>query len=256
MDRWLLLLSTLAFLGGFIHDLIALKKGQWQTHRWRWLPMLLGLGFQTAFLYLRGQLHGRCPITSLVEVLIFIGWGIAWLYFIVGNVYRLSLLGLFTAPLVALMQVIGLCFLTSDPHRAKVSNAWLELHASVSLIAYAAFALACVTGIMYLIQERLLKQHRIHSLFFQLPPIHELARVIGRLCLVGLVLLSLGLAASWPLNLPISNPKLIVAWTVWSVYLIIQVVILRHMLSARYTAWLAVLGFVVPLVSLWLVTKA
>jgi hypothetical protein len=30
----------------------------------------------------------------------------------------------------------------------------------------------------------------------------------------------------------------------------------RHVLSPRQTAWLAVIGFLVPFVSLWLVTKA
>jgi ABC-type uncharacterized transport system permease subunit len=35
---------------------------------------------------------------------------------------------------------------------------WLELHASISLIAYGAFALACIAGVMYLVQERQIKQ--------------------------------------------------------------------------------------------------
>ena len=38
--------------------------------------------------------------------------------------------------------------------------------------------MACITGVMYLVQERLLKQHRIGGLFYQLPPIQELAKAI------------------------------------------------------------------------------
>ena len=35
----------------------------------------------------------------------------------------------------------------------------------MSMIAYGAFALACVAGVMYLVQERQLKTHQLHSIF-------------------------------------------------------------------------------------------
>ena len=255
MDRTLLLLATLAFLGGLVHAVISLRAGTWKENRWHWVPMAIGLVLQTAFLYLRGQQHGRCPLTNLFEVFIFIGWCIVLLYFLVGAAYRLSLLGVFTAPMIALLQALSLISsLDSSVPAAKTApNPWLEIHAAISLMAYAAFALSCITGVMYLVQARLLKKHRIHNLFYQLPPIHELAKVIQRLAVLGTLLLSIGLAASFPLHLPVSNPKLVVAWVVWSLYLGINIVMWAKMLSARQTAWLAVVGFVVPLVSLWIV---
>lgn len=258
MDRLLLILSTFAFAGAVVQALTSLKAGTWKESRWHWVPMLIGLLFQTAFLYLRGQDHGRCPLTNLFEVFIFIGWAIVLLYFLVGTTYRLSLLGVFTAPMIALLQALAL-FSSLDqsvPRARTAPNAWLELHAAISLIAYAAFAMACVTGIMYLVQERLLKRHRIHGLFYQLPPIHELGKAIQRLTVTGSLLLTIGLAASIPLHLPISNPKLVFAWTVWFMYLGVNLIIWRRMLSARQTAWLAVVSFIVPLVSVGIVTRA
>ena len=258
MDRTLLILATLAFLGGLMHAIVSLRAGTWRENRWHWVPMAVGLMFQTAFLYLRGQQHGRCPLTNLFEVFIFIGWCIVLLYFLVGATYRLSLLGVFTAPMIALLQ--GLSLLSSldksVPLPRGAPNPWLEIHAAVSLMAYAAFALACITGVMYLVQARLLKKHRIHGLFYQLPPIHELAKAIQRLAMLGLLLLSAGLAAAFPLHLPVSNPKLVFAWVVWGMYLAINVIMWARMLSARQIAWLAVVGFMVPLVSLWIVTAA
>jgi ABC-type uncharacterized transport system permease subunit len=258
MDRLLLILSTLAFASAVVLALVSLKAGKWKESRWHWVPMAVGLALQSAFLYLRGQQHGRCPLTNLFEVFIFIGWAIVLLYFLVGTTYRLSLLGVFTAPMIALLQ--GLSLISSldqtVPRPRTVPNPWLETHAAVSLIAYAAFAMACVTGIMYLVQARMLKRHNIHGLFYQLPPIHELAKAIQKLTLTGSILLSAGLAASIPLDIPISNPKLIFAWTVWGMYLVVNVVMWRHLLSARQTAWLAVVAFIVPLVSVGLVTKA
>ena len=89
-----------------------------------------------------------------------------------------------------------------------------------------------------------------------MPPIHELGKAIQRLTITGSILLSLGLAASIPLHLPISNPKLVFAWTVWFMYLGVNLIIWRRMLSARQTAWLAVVSFIVPLVSVGIVTRA
>jgi len=135
----------------------------------------------------------------------------------------------------------------------KVPNVWLEMHAALALIAYAAFALACVTGVMYLVQARLLKKHRIAALFHQLPPIHDLALAIRRLALSGFLLLTVALLAAIPLDLPAAKDKLAVIWMVWGLYAVLNFLMWRHVLSARLTAWMAVVGFLVPFVSLWLV---
>jgi len=173
MDRLLLTLSTLAFVGALVHAIAALRAGTWKDNKGQWVLMALALALQSGFLYLRGEVHGRCPLTNLFEVFIFIGWSMVLLYFLVGATYRLSLLGLFTAPMVALLQTLALLSSldTTSTKERSLPNAWLELHAAISLIAYAAFALGCVTGVMYLMQERMLKRHEIHALFFQLPPI-------------------------------------------------------------------------------------
>ena len=258
IDRLLLILATLAFAGGLVHAMVAIKAGTWKKSSWHLLPMVTGFILQTAFLYLRGQDVGRCPLTNLFEVLIFICWSIVLLYFLVGSTYRLSLLGGFTAPLVGSIQIIGLVLpIDSAPSSELASrpvNSILELHAAISLIAYAAFALACTTGVMYLLQERLLKQHRIGGLFYQLPPIQGLARAIQRLALLGFVLLSAGLGLSFGLDASASNPKLIFAWLVWALYALICFFMWRHVLSPRQTAWLAVIGFALPFFSLWIVT--
>ena len=49
----------------------------------------------------------------------------------------------------------------TPPVHKPSTGFWPEMHAAVSMIAYGAFALACVAGVMYLVQERLLKQHRL-----------------------------------------------------------------------------------------------
>ena len=254
-DRQLLLLATAAFLAAVVPTVRALLSGHWRTSR-QWIPMLIGFVLQTGAVYLRGEAVQQCPMKSLSDVLVFISWSVVLLYFLVGPAYRVSLLGIFTAPLVTAMHVLALAVPNAFPDyslKAKI-DPYVEMHAALALIAYAAFALACTTGVMYLLQERFLKKHRIGGLFYQLPPIQDLAKAIQRLVLLGLILLSASLAISFKLTTPISNPKLIFAWAVWGLYAVIGFIMWRHVLSPRQTAWLAAVGFVIPFISLWLVT--
>ncbi len=255
-DRLSLALSTLVFLTAVIPALAALRTGDWRRRTLQRVIMAAGFILQTEAIYLRGQVVGSCPMKSVSDILVFIAWSIVLLYFLVGPTYRVSLLGMFTAPLVAGMHLLAFWMPGAFPAyvaKAKI-NAWVELHAAVALIAYAAFALACITGVMYLLQDHLLKRHLIGKLFYQLPPVQGLAKAIQRLVLLGVVLLSVSLAVTFKLDTPITNPKLIFAWGVWALYAVIGLIIWRHALSPRQTAWLAAVGFVLPFISLWIVT--
>ena len=257
-SRLLLALSTAAFVGAVVQAVLALRAGRWRESRWHLVPMALGFIFQCAFLYLRGQEHGRCPLTNQFEIFIFIGWSIMLLYFLVGTAYRLSLAGRLhraaagdspdAGPAVPARQRVGR---TAQPDQSLAAN----FMRAVALIAYAAFALACITGVMFLLQDRLLKRHHINALFHQLPPIHDLAKAITRMVLLGVVLLSIALAASFQIKIPITNTKMLFAWGVWALYLAILLLMWRHSVSARQTAWLAVGGFAVVFVSIWIIAK-
>ncbi|MCB1225454.1 MAG: cytochrome c biogenesis protein CcsA [Verrucomicrobiales bacterium] len=252
---WILCLAAAAFLAAVVRAVLILRAGRWRDGRSQRVLMGVGLGLLTGFLYLRGHEVGQCPMKSLPDVLVFVAWSMVLLYFMVGTTYRLSLLGLFTAPLVLILVALGgLLPGAFEPYSERGPIVPLvELHAAVALVAYAAFAMACVTGVMYLVQERLLKQHRIGGLFFQLPPIRELARAIGRLVWLGWLLLTAALGMSMALEQSVAESKLLFAWAVWGLYGVIALLYWRHGLSPRLTAWLAVAGFVMPFVSLWII---
>lgn len=252
MDRPLLVLSSLCFLSGFGWTIYALSARVQRPSRFNFGAILCGFAFQTAFLYQRGQEIGRCPLTNLFEVLIFLSWSMGLLYFVVGPAYRLSLLGFFTSPLVFLLQV-GAMLLPIDrsPARMVAPNPWLELHAAISVIAYGAFALACVAGIMYLAQERQLKTHQIRSMFYHLPPISVLAVANRRLLWVGFILLSAGMLAGLAVGQPLDAVK--VGWSigVWLLYAAILQAGRWRPVSPRKVAVLSIAAFSLTLSTLW-----
>ena len=150
MERYFLIASTFCFLVAVLHTVIELRTGVFRPKRFNFLAIGIGFIFQTAFLWIRGQALGRCPITNLFEVFVFLAWSVALVYLLVGPAYRLSLMGAFTAPLVLLLQGFALISPIDTRHPVTVAaNSWLEFHASLSLVAYGVFALACIAGVMY-----------------------------------------------------------------------------------------------------------
>ena len=170
MDRALLLASTLCFLAGFGVAMFQLGAGRWRATWFQSGVLAAGFALQTGFLWVRGHQIGRCPLTNLFEVLVFLAWAAVLFYWAVGAAYRLSLLGAFTAPLAFVLQTAALISPLDQPPAAKAAvNPWLEAHASFSLLAYGAFVLAGVAGAMYRLQERRLKTHQLGCVVLPIP---------------------------------------------------------------------------------------
>lgn len=255
MDRYVLILSTFCFLGAVGRTVVELRDRVFRPAGFNFFMIAAGFALQSAFLTIRGHAIGRCPLTNLFEVLIFLGWSIALIYILVGPAYRLSLMGAFTAPLVVIIQGVALLGPIDRPHSVKISvSPWLEFHASMSMVAYGAFALACIAGIMYLVQERQLKTHQLHSIFQHLPPLQDLAAIMMRLLWWGFVLYSIGLVSGFFIDQPLPRAQTVGAIVVWVLYgAILQARQLRR-LSPKAVAALCIVGFSAALTLLWGIT--
>jgi ABC-type uncharacterized transport system permease subunit len=255
VDRYFLTVSTVCFLVAIAHTILEMRAGVFQPRRFNFVAVVLGFVFQSAFLSIRGNALHRCPITNLFEVIVFVAWSIALFYIVVGPAYRLSLMGAFTAPVVVLLQLFALIAPIDQRHAAKLpANSWLEFHASISLVAYGAFALACIAGAMYLVQERQLKTHRLHSIFYHLPPLTDLFAAITRLLWWGFALYTLGLISGFFVGEPLPWLQIVCAVGVWILYgLILQGRYLRWFAPKRVAA-LCIIGFSAALTLLWGIT--
>lgn len=251
MERAFLLSSTLCFLACFAYSMYALGAKVRHRSRWNFVVMIAGFLLQTAFLQVRSEVVGRCPLTNLFEVLVFLSWSVMLFYFVVGSTYRLSLLGMFTAPLVFLIQVVAqlLPVAALQAVRKPSSGFWPEMHAAISLVAYGAFALACVAGIMFLVQERHLKRHNLNSFFQNLPPMANLAVAVQRLMLAGFVMLTVGIVAGFFAG-HTAGATIILAVCVWLPYGAVLLLRLTHRVSSRRIAWLSVFAFTLALSTL------
>jgi ABC-type uncharacterized transport system permease subunit len=252
MDRELLGVSTFFFFAAMVRTVVAVRARNYRPTIFNFFAITFGFVFQTVALALRGHALGRCPLTNLFEVFIFVAWSVSLIYLLIGPAYRLSLMGAFTAPLVFVLQAFALLAPIDRPHAMRSPpSPWLEMHASISLISYGAFALACIAGIMYLGQERQLKRRQINSMFYHFPPLTDLFAAITRLLWLGLVLLTVGLVTGFFTGQPL--PYLKIAWSlgVWIFYAAILVARHLGMTAPRRIAALCVVAFSAALTLLW-----
>jgi ABC-type uncharacterized transport system permease subunit len=196
MDRWFLIASTLFAAVAGVRGLLVLRHGQ-RSH-WTVWWMSAAMICQIGYLGIRGEMRGACPLRSIAEISAFLAWSLTLFYLLVGPTFRISLLGVFTAPAVALFQGFALLPGRLDPNPARVldTNFWGETHSATSVLAYGALALAAVAGVMFLVLDRQLKEQQLKGgLFRNLPPVRELLVSLERLLWLGMFLLTIGVAA-------------------------------------------------------------
>ncbi len=139
---------------------------------------------------------GHLPVQNLHQTLSIAGWAIAGMFLFLKYRFNLKVLGIYAAPLVAIVMIISMCLPaegTVDQAKTLFSNIWLVSHVVIIFIGEAAFALACGAGLLYILQERAIKTKH-HGFFFKRLPALELLDNTGNACIVvGFSLLTLGL---------------------------------------------------------------
>ena len=253
MQYLTLILGTLCFFGGFCFAVASIRSGKPHPGRLNMAVMAIGFVFQCLFLRERGALHGRCPITNGAEILLFISWSIVIMYFILGRAFRLSLLGVFSAPIVFLFHCVALFLLwRNDPGAQRLDDIdrWLEMHKSMSLLAYGAFAIAAAAGAMWLVQNRQLKSRKPGNLFYNLPPIRYLADALVRLLGIGLALISVGIVSAFLMKTEASKLHLASSGAVWLVYALILATYFFKRFSPKLLSLCAIGAFLFALSTL------
>jgi ABC-type uncharacterized transport system permease subunit len=248
MERWMLLAATLLAAAGGVWGIVSVRHGD--RNRWTVVWMIGAFAFQLAFLSVRGEARGACPLGDWGERLVYLAWSLTLFYILVGPAYRISLLGVFTAPVVVLFQAAALIpgVLSANPQRALNTTAWGETHAATSVLGYGAFALAAVAGIMFLVLDRQLKEHHLAGgLFKHLPPVRELLISVERLLWLGLGLLTVGIVAGFLMPNKGLNGHFIAALAVWVAYAMLLAMKRVRGLTGRRISSTAVVLFVMSL---------
>jgi len=211
-----------------------------------------GVGFCThllALLILTIQ-SGYLPLTNTTEAMSFFSWALVLTFLAVEYRYRIHVLGTFVLPL-ALVSIIPSAALpmTAKSVDPQLQSVWLMIHTPLALLGVVSFAMAFVAGVMYLIQERLLKSKRFNSLYYKLPSLDLLDDLNRKAVYLGFPLLTLGIltGALWGKYVWGSywnwEPKQTLTLITWFFYLVVLHGRLTVGWRAKRAAYLAIIGF-------------
>jgi cytochrome c-type biogenesis protein CcsB len=223
-------------------------------HRWGFFLLLAGfISHSTGLLIAFGQ-SGHLPARNLYETLSVAGWAVAGVFLLFQYKFNLKILGVFAAPLAALIMVVATQLPKVPPEsKAIFSSFWLIFHVIAIFLGEAAFAMACGVGILYLVQENAIKTKK-HGFFYRRLPSLELLDSTGYVLIItGFTLLTIGLAtgfiyakAIWGKFLS-WDPKEIWSGVTWLLYAALLHERLTSGWRGRKSAIMAIVGFLVIL---------
>jgi ABC-type uncharacterized transport system permease subunit len=175
--------------------------------------------------------HHRLPVDTH-ETLSFLSLLLAAAFLLVYGRYKTVSLGIFLLPVSFLLGLIP-AFHPGRENTAfpTIHTGWIFLHVALLLAAYAALVISLVASLLYLIQERRLKQ-KLPSRSW-LPPLETIDQIALKSLLFGLPCMTAGLfigsliaqatvGASY-----FRDPKILLAFAMWLVY-IAMIYIRRH----------------------------
>ncbi len=186
--------TTLVYLAASIFYLVSMIGKRPQAGRiGRWL-LLAGIIFHAACFAVQHSTARGTPVTSLHESLSFFAWCLILLFLLLDLRFRLSVMGAFAAPLAFLSMVASALSPNIVVQLSPVLKSWLfPVHIMFAFLGNAAFALAVGAGVMYLIQNRMLKSKHFTGIYQLLPSLDVLDRVNYTCLSIGFPLMTLGI---------------------------------------------------------------
>jgi cytochrome c-type biogenesis protein CcsB len=247
---WILSITIGLYSLGLLHSLFGFYQKRQVFVRIALGMVACGFVCHTLFLVILGIKHGNFPITNLSESLCFFAWCISLTFMVANLRYKINVLGAFILPLVSVLTIISqLIWEENHSIPPSLRSGWVYFHSSIAYLAYAAFFLTFVSGVLYLIQEKELKEKNFRFLYFRLPSLQVCDELLRRSLFVGFVSMSLTIVTgafraqqvwgrfwSW-------DPKETAALITWAIYLILVNYRLSSRWRGRRAAYISIIGF-------------
>ncbi|RWX50271.1 cytochrome c-type biogenesis protein CcsB [Candidatus Electrothrix marina] len=206
---------------------------------------------------------GHTPITSIHETISFFAWSVSWCHLSFRWRYTVKNSGIFTVVFVFLLMLTASSASREIfPLPLEMQSWLLPIHASISIIAAAFLTLAAIGGIMYLLQERELKQKRFGFFFSRLPSLDTLDKLNQHCISIGFPLMTLGMFAGYIWARQIWggrpwhwNPKIIMSMITWLLYAGLMHQRFTLGWRGRRAARITVIAFFAVLLTLWFMLR-
>ena len=240
-----------------IAALAVLPAALYNRPRWRHVAMPAALGAVffhfVALAEMLNAAHHALPVDTH-ESLSMLGLLLGAAFLILATVYRTVSFGIFLLPVAALLTLVPAFRPGAEVlDYPLLHTGWLFLHVALLLAAYAALLISLIASVLYLIQERRLKQKRTSQARSWLPPLETTDQIALKSLLFGLPCMTAGLLIGSVVALEtigpafFADPKVLLSLAMWVVY-IAMIYIRRHSgLRGRRAIYLSGFVFLVVL---------
>jgi cytochrome c-type biogenesis protein CcsB len=248
---------TLAlYLLGLVHSLLGFYQKRPILVRVAVWLVAAGFVCQTYLLVAVGMERRHVPVTSLAEALGFFAWSITLVFLVAFLRYRINVLGAFVLPLVSILSLVSeLVWEENHAIPPVLRSRWIYFHSTVAFLAYAAFFLTFISGLLYLIQERELKTKKFKFFYFRLPSLQLCDDLLKNSLFFGFAMMSITIVTgalwaqqawgrfwNW-------DPKETASLITWGIYLLLINYRLSSAWTGRRAAYISIVGFISMLVT-------
>jgi ABC-type uncharacterized transport system permease subunit len=234
--------------------------------RTRWRRMVLPASVSAVFFHLVGLVemlnmaHHWVP-TSLHEVDALLALLLAGAFLLVYWRYQAISLGIFVLPLVFLLLLLPAALPDRGVFPTQwVRSGWIFVHITLVLAAYTALALSLLASLLYLVQERRLKNKQVHGVFRHLPPLDTIDQIAYKTLLVGFPCMTAGLLAGSLIAqesvgaVYFLDPKVLLSIGMWVLYIWLLYVRKHTGLRGKRAVYLSSLFFLLVL-TVWVANQ-
>ncbi len=218
---------------------------------------ITAVGFATHTIALVMRMVGATDASSpsIHEALSFFSWMLILVFLAVEFRHHLHVIGSFIVPL-ALVSLVSAAALPETVPTLRPMFRTLWVHVTLSMLGTVGFAVAFVAGVMYLIQEGLLKSKRFNVLYSKLPALDFLDQLNQQSIILGFPLLTLGIitgaiSAEFSRGAYVNwNPEQTWALVTWLFYFVVLAGRMTLGWRAKRGAYLTVIGFACVILTL------
>ena len=197
--------------------------------------------------------HHALPVDTH-ETLSLLGFLLAAAFLLLAARYRTLSFGVFLLPIAVLLTLVP-AFRPGHETLAYplVRTGWLLLHVALLLAAYTSLFLSLVASLLYLLQERRLKQKRPgqpSTLLQRLPPLETMDQIALRALLFGLPCMTAGLLIGSIIALQtigptfFADPKVLLSLALWMAYMLMIFIRQHSGLRGRRAVYLSSFAFI------------
>jgi len=194
MNHIALGLTTLAYVLSLGLYVRFLNTGRELTGRLGTLLLALGLAAHYFALLERSPDPHTVPYRDLYGSMSLFGWLLALTYLGLEFYHRQRSVGAFVVPFVLVFFLAGHLAPADRLSPSPTHGLIFTFHVTLSILAYAAFALSFVLSLIFLGEERHLRRHKLGEMVWRLPPLELLERMSRSGALVGVVSIAIGTA--------------------------------------------------------------